>query len=134
MSSTLYGYVNAGKKLLNKKKFKFNSRERIRQCIWKVKFRAIRYSKLFSCNKLRCSCKNEARVAYYCNYKLSRDRKNPGPLTYVDPNKTIVASYIVKVTSQFLDRMQDNNVLQWVYVLWFTMTHKGSALQMFLYK
>ena len=48
---------------------------------------------MFSCNKLRCSCKNEARVAYYCNYKLSRDRKNPGPPTYVDPNKTIVASY-----------------------------------------
>ena len=33
MSSTLYRYVNASKKLLNKKKFKFNSRERIRQCI-----------------------------------------------------------------------------------------------------
>ena len=32
MSSTLYCYVNA-KKLLNKKTFKFNCRERIRQCI-----------------------------------------------------------------------------------------------------
>ena len=41
-----------------------------------------------------CSCKNEARVANYCNYKLSRDtEKNLGPPTYVDPNKTIVASY-----------------------------------------
>ena len=41
-----------------------------------------------------CSCKNEARVANYCNYKLSRDiEKNLGPPTYVDPNKIIVASY-----------------------------------------
>ena len=41
-----------------------------------------------------CSCKNEAHVANYCNYKLSRDiEKNPGPPTYVDPNKTMVASY-----------------------------------------
>ena len=40
-----------------------------------------------------CSCKNEAHVANYCNYKLSRDKKNPGPPTYVDPPKTIVASY-----------------------------------------
>ena len=61
------------KKLLNKKTFKFNSRERIRQCIWKVKYRASRYLKLLSCNKLMCSCKNEARVANYCNFKLSRD-------------------------------------------------------------
>ena len=72
----------------------FNCRERIRQCIWKVKYRASRYIKLFSCNKLMCSCKNEAHVANHCNYKLSRDmEKNPGPPTYVDPNKTIVASY-----------------------------------------
>ena len=41
-----------------------------------------------------CSCKNEARVANYCNYKLSRDiEKNLGTPTYVDPNKIIVASY-----------------------------------------
>ena len=41
-----------------------------------------------------CSCKNEARVAIHCNYKLSRDIEiNPGPPTYVDPNKTIVAPY-----------------------------------------
>ena len=41
-----------------------------------------------------CSCKNEARVANYCNYKLNRDiEKNPGPPTYVDPNKIIVAPY-----------------------------------------
>ena len=92
MSSTLYCYVNA-KKLLNKKTFKFNCRERIRQCIWKVKYRASRYLKLFSCNKLICSCKNEARVANYCNYKLRRDEKNPGSPTCVDPNKTIVAPY-----------------------------------------
>ena len=39
-----------------------------------------------------CSCKNEAHEANYCNYNLNRDiKKNPGPLTYVDPNKTIVA-------------------------------------------
>ena len=70
--------------------FKFNCRERIRQCIWKVKDRASQYLKLFSCNKLMCSCKNEAHVANYCNYKLSRDtEKNPGLPTYVDPNKTI---------------------------------------------
>ena len=40
------------------------------------------------------SCKNEAHVANYCNYKLSRDiEKNPGSPTLVDPNKTIVAPY-----------------------------------------
>ena len=38
-------------------------------------------------------------VENYCNYKLSWDmEKNPGPPTYVDPNKTIVAS-LAKVTS-----------------------------------
>ena len=41
-----------------------------------------------------CSCKNEAHVANYCNYKLCRDiEKNPGPSIYVDPNKTTVAPY-----------------------------------------
>ena len=40
-----------------------------------------------------CSCNNEARVANYCNYKLSGDIKNPGPLSYVGPNKTIVTPY-----------------------------------------
>ena len=41
-----------------------------------------------------CSCKNEARVAIHWNYKLSRDIEiNPGPPTYFDPNKTIVAPY-----------------------------------------
>ena len=41
-----------------------------------------------------CSCKNEASVANYYNYKLNRDiEKNPGPLTYVDPNKIVVAPY-----------------------------------------
>ena len=68
VSFTLYCYVNT-KKLLNKKTFKLNCRERILQCIWKVKYRASRWLKLV------CSCKNEARVANYCNYKLSRDRK-----------------------------------------------------------
>ena len=68
MSSTLHCYVNA-EKLLNKKTFKLNCRERILQCIWKVKYRASRWLKLV------CSCKDEARVANYCNYKLSRDRK-----------------------------------------------------------
>ena len=38
--------------------------------------------------------KNEAQVANYYNYELSRDiGKNPGPPTYVDPNKTMVALY-----------------------------------------
>ena len=37
--------------------------------------------------------------------------KNPGPPTYVDPNKTIVASY-GHGNELVLDRMQDNNVLQ----------------------
>ena len=41
-----------------------------------------------------CSCKNKARLAIHCNHKLSRDIEiNPGPPTYVDPNKTIVAPY-----------------------------------------
>ena len=76
------------------KTFKFNCRERIRQCIRKIKYRARRCLTLFSCNKLMFSCKNEAKVANYCNYKLSRDiERNPGPPTYVGPNKTIVAPY-----------------------------------------
>ena len=45
-----------------------------------------------------CSCKSEALVANYCNYKevykLSRDVEiNPGPPIYVDPNKTMAAPY-----------------------------------------
>ena len=98
MSSTLYCYINA-KKLLNKRKFKFKCRERIRRIIRKVKYHASRYLTLFSCNKLMCSCKNKLNhcsyiIANYCSYKLSRDiEKNPGPPTYIDPNKTIVASY-----------------------------------------
>ena len=66
------------KKLLNKRTFKFNCRERIRQSKRKVKCRASRYLTLFSCNKLMCSCKSEAHIANYCNSKLSGD-----------PNKTI---------------------------------------------
>ena len=49
MSSTLYCYVNA-KKLLNERTFKFNFRERIRQSIRKVKYRASRYLTLFATN------------------------------------------------------------------------------------
>ena len=61
------------KKLLNKRTFNFNCRERIRQSIRKVKCRASRYLTLFSCNKLMCSCKSEAHIANYCNSKLSGD-------------------------------------------------------------
>ena len=74
MSFILYCYVNA-KKLLNKRTFEFNCRERIRQSIRKVKYHASRYLTLFSCNKLMCSCKSEPHVANYDNYKLSRDRE-----------------------------------------------------------
>ena len=42
MSFILYCYVNA-KKLLNKRTFEFNCRERIRQSIRKVKYHASRY-------------------------------------------------------------------------------------------
>ena len=66
MSSTLYCYVHA-KKLLHKGAFKFNCRERIRQSIKKVIYRASPYLKLFSCNKLMCSCKSEAHIKNYCN-------------------------------------------------------------------
>ena len=85
MSSTLYCYVNA-KRLLNKRTFRFNCRERIRRSKRKVKCRASRYLTLFSCNKLMCSCKSEAHIANYCNSKLSRDI---GPPIYFDPNKTM---------------------------------------------
>ena len=36
-----------------------------------------------------CSCKSEAHVANYCNYKLSRDMEKVlvNPLIYVDPNR-----------------------------------------------
>ncbi|RMX44277.1 hypothetical protein pdam_00019165 [Pocillopora damicornis] len=44
------------------------SLKRIRQSIRKIRYRASRYLTLFSCNKLMCSCENEARVANYCNY------------------------------------------------------------------
>ena len=78
------------KKLLNKRTFNFNCRERIRQSIRKVKCCASRYLTLFSCNKLMCSCKSEAHIANYCNSKLSGDiEKNLGPPIYFDPNKTI---------------------------------------------
>ena len=78
------------KKLLNKTTFRSNCRERTRQSLRKIKYRASRYLILFSCNKLMCSC--QTRVANYCSYKLSRDmEKNPGPPVYVDPNKTIAA-------------------------------------------
>ena len=40
------------KKLLNKRTFKFNSRERTRQSMRKVKYHASQYLTLFSCNKL----------------------------------------------------------------------------------
>ena len=56
------------KTLLYKRTFKFTCLERIRQSIRKVRYRASRYLSLFSCNKLMCSCENEARVANYCNY------------------------------------------------------------------
>ena len=93
MSSTLYSYVSANK-LLNKTTFKFICRERIRRSIRNIKYRASRYFPLFSCNKLMCSCKGEARVPSYCNYKLSRDiEKNPGPPIYIEPIKTTEAPY-----------------------------------------
>ena len=53
---------------LYKRTFKFTCLERIRQSIRKIRYRASRYLTLFSCNKLMCSCENEARVANYCNY------------------------------------------------------------------
>ena len=82
------------KKLFHKRTFEFNCRERIRQSIRKVKYRASRYLTLFSFNKLMCSCKNEAHIAKYCNYNWSRDiEKNSDPSIYVDPNKTTVAPY-----------------------------------------
>jgi hypothetical protein len=41
-----------------------------------------------------CSCKNEIHLANYHKYKLCKDiEKNPGPSSYVDPNKTIAAPY-----------------------------------------
>ena len=40
------------------------------------------------------SCKSEDHIANYCNYTLSTDiEKDPGPLIYVDPMKTIAAPY-----------------------------------------
>ena len=86
MSSTFYCCVNAIK-LVNKMTFNLNCRERIRQSKRKIKYRASRYLTLFS-------CKSEDHIANYCNYKLSTDiEKDPGPLIYVDPKKTIAAPY-----------------------------------------
>ena len=81
--STLHCYVNAKKKLLNKTTFKFNCRERIRRSIRKMKYHGSRYLTLLSCNELMCSCKSKAYVANYCNYKLSRGRKNFLALRYM---------------------------------------------------
>ena len=59
-----------------------------------MKYRASRCLTLSSCNKLTCFCKSEANAVNYCKYKLSRGiEKNPVPPIYVDPNKTIAASY-----------------------------------------
>ena len=67
--------------------FNLNCRERIRQSIRKIKYRASQCLTLFS-------CKSEDHIANYCNYKLSTDiEKDPGPLIYVDPKKTIAAPY-----------------------------------------
>ena len=63
------------KKLLNKRTFKFNCRERIRQSIRKVKCRASRYSTLFTCNKLMCSCKSEAHIANYLQLRQLKRAK-----------------------------------------------------------
>ena len=65
MSSTFYCYVNAIK-LLNKMTLNLNCRERIRQSIRKIKYRASQCLTLFS-------CKSEDHIANYCNYKLSTD-------------------------------------------------------------
>ena len=54
MSSSLYCFVNA-KKLLNKRTFKLNCSERIRQSIRKVKYHASCYYTLFSCNNVAAS-------------------------------------------------------------------------------
>ena len=111
MPSKLY-FCSCLKKLLNKRTFKFNCPERIRQSMRKVKYRASRYLTLFFCNKFMCSCKNEAHVANYGNYKVSRDiEKIPAPPTYVDPNKTTVAPPS-RGNELGLDRMLHNNVLQ----------------------
>ena len=60
-------------------------------------------------NKLMCSCKNEAHVANYCNYRLSRDILALQYMLTLTKQKWL---HIVKVTSYFLNRMRDNNVLQ----------------------
>ena len=57
------------KKLFYKTTFKFSCCERTRQGLRKIKYRASRYLTLFTCNKLMCSCKSEARVTNYCKYK-----------------------------------------------------------------
>ena len=71
----------------------FDCCERICPSVRKIKYLVSRHLTLFSCNKLMCSCKRGAHVANYCKYKLSRDKENPGPPIYVDPNKTTVTLY-----------------------------------------
>ena len=46
--------------------FNLNCREKIRQSIRKIKYRASQCLTLFS-------CKSEDHIANYCNYKLSTD-------------------------------------------------------------
>ena len=40
-----------------------------------------------------CSCKNEAHVANYCSYKLSRDKKNPGMIWQITKKKVNLVSH-----------------------------------------
>ena len=77
-----------------------------------------KYLRLFSCNFPYSELKSPTHTGNGTKYKLCNDvEENPGPvMDHVDPSKTIQTLY-----SQggvlYLDKMQDNNVLQWVYVL-----------------
>ena len=87
--------VSFNKLTQHERKLLLNCSRRVYRWIMKLKYRAIRYSSLFSCNRPMCLYKNQSHISNYCKSKLSTDiERNPGPTTmYIDPSKTISAPY-----------------------------------------
>ena len=74
---------------------------------------------MFSCNFPYSELKSLTHTGNGTKYKLCNDvEENPGPvMDHVDPSKTIKTLYSQGGGVLYLDKMQDNNVLQGVYVL-----------------
>ena len=77
----------------HEKKYLLNCSVRVYQRIIKLKYRAIRYLSMFSCNRPMCLYKSQTHASNYCKFQLSSDiEKNLGPTPmYIDPSETIMA-------------------------------------------